>query len=137
MAFRFEQKVLFKHCDPARIVFFPRYFEMMNDCVEMYFDQVLDAPFEHLHQDAAVPTAQIETRFSAPSRHGDTLILSLHITAVGRSSMRYRMRAHAGDELRFDTTATLVHVGLNGKAAPWPDDLRARLLAEKDNEHES
>ncbi|MEL6103010.1 MAG: acyl-CoA thioesterase, partial [Pseudomonadota bacterium] len=28
MSFQFLQKVLFKHCDPAGIVFYPRYFEM-------------------------------------------------------------------------------------------------------------
>ena len=36
MSFTLTQKVLFKHCDPAGIVFYPRYFEMINDCVEAF-----------------------------------------------------------------------------------------------------
>jgi 4-hydroxybenzoyl-CoA thioesterase len=40
MLFSINQKVLFKHCDPAGIVFYPRYFEMINDCVEAFFDEI-------------------------------------------------------------------------------------------------
>ena len=127
MAFEMQQKVLFRHCDPAGIVFFPRYFEMMNDCVEAFFDTALDCPFERLHAGSAVPTAQIETRFAAPSRHGDRLTLRLRVERVGRTSARYRMTAHCGEALRFDTTATLVHVDGTGRPAPWPEPLRQGL----------
>ena len=127
MAFQMTQKVLFRHCDPAGIVFFPRYFEMMNDCVEAFFAEVLLTPFEALHPAKAVPTAQIETRFAAPSRHGDVLTLSQVITRVGRSSASYRMEAH-GPDLRFETTATLVHVDGSGRPEPWPAPLKSRLM---------
>ncbi|MEL6521746.1 MAG: thioesterase family protein [Pseudomonadota bacterium] len=132
MAFEFPQKVLFKHCDPAGIVFYPRYFEMMNDCVEALFDMVLGAPFETLHKDGGVPTAQIQTRFAAPSYHGDRLALRLSITAVGRSSADYHLTAHCQSELRFETTATLVHVGPQGRPTPWPEPLRSKLIECKD-----
>lgn len=131
MTYVFPQKVLFRHCDPARIVFFPRYFEMMNDCVEAFFAERLNAPFETLHQSGAVPTAQIETRFVAPSRHGDALEIKLEVVAVSTRSLRYEMRAFCGDELRFETVATLVHTNREGRAAPWPHDLHASLLAQK------
>ena len=39
-----RRKVLFKHCDPAGIVFHPRYFETVNDCVAAFFDALGD-PF--------------------------------------------------------------------------------------------
>lgn len=132
MAFSFAQKVQFKHCDPAGIVFYPRYFEMMNDCVEAYFDQVLGLPFEVLLKTNGIPTAAIQTRFAAPSFHGDQLILRLSITQVGRSAAHYLMRAHAGEELRFETQGTLVWVDDQGQPAPWPDHLRAKLLDQKD-----
>ena len=128
-----HQKVLFRHCDPAGIAFFPRYFEMVNDCVEAFFDEVLGAPFQDLHDEGAVPTAQIQTRFAAPSRHGDQLILRLAVTKVGASSTDYQLHALCGDELRFETTATIVNVNANGKPTPWPDRLRAKLLETKDN----
>ena len=125
--FEMTQKTLFKHCDPAGIVFYPRYFEMMNDCVEAFFDTALDHPFEDLHQTASIPTAQIETRFAAPSRHGDVLRFKLVIKKLGRASARYGMTGHCEDELRFETLETLVHDSRDGRPTPWPVALRARL----------
>jgi len=122
------QKVLFKHCDPAGIVFFPRYFEMMNDCVESWFAEALECPFETLHKTgAAVPTAGIQTRFAAPSRHGDQLQLQLQVIKLGKTSLTYEMTASCGAELRFATEATLVHVQGSGKPAPWPAPTRTRI----------
>ena len=127
MAFSFIQKVLFKHCDPAGIVFFPRYFEMMNDCVEAFFDEALDWPFEKLLQTAGIPTATIATQFNAPSWHGDKLDLQLEITRIGCSSFDYLMTANCAEEQRFKTEATLVHINLKCKPTPIPDAVRLRL----------
>ena len=122
-----DQKVLFRHCDPAGIVFFPRYFEMINDCVEHFFDAFLGWPFEALLQTQGVPTAEISTRFLAPSRHGDRLALVLTVTKVGRASLCYTIEASCGDEKRFDAAAALVHVDAAGKPAPWPEAIREKL----------
>ena len=132
IAFSMQQKVLFKHCDPAGIVFFPRYFEMMNDCVETFFDQALDVPFETLLLTHAVPTAQIETRFHAPSRHGDLLDLILSGKGLGRTSWTYAMSATCGGQDRFATRATLVHVDATGKPCSWPDELRRKISEYED-----
>jgi 4-hydroxybenzoyl-CoA thioesterase len=123
-AFAKDQKVLFRHCDPAGIVFFPRYFEMMNDLVEAFFDEALGYPFEEILKTEGVPTAQIETRFVLPSYHGDLLQLRLWVTRLGTTSMTYKMTATCGDELRFETCATLVHVDQVGRPEPWPEQLR-------------
>lgn len=126
MIFSYPQKVLFKHCDPAGIVFYPRYFEMINDCVEAFFDEI-GTPFEVLHKTAAVPTAQIEVKFTAPSRHGDHLNLTLAVTHLGTASLSLAISATSGDEQRFECTSTLVHIGTNGKALKWPDLIRSAL----------
>lgn len=125
--FEMKQKVLFKHCDPAGIVFFPRYFEMMNDCVEAFFDEVLDWPFETFHKNGGIPTAVITTTFTAPSCHGDRLVLRLIVKRIGRASIDYRMTAHCADEQRFETEATLVYVNEAGESAPIPDTARLRI----------
>ncbi|UWQ22678.1 thioesterase family protein [Jannaschia sp. W003] len=125
--FETTQKVLFRHCDPAGIVFFPRAFEIANDLVERFFAEALDWPFEDLLRDAGVPTAEIATRFRAPSRHGDVLRLRLALTKLGRTSLAYRLDAQCGGEPRWETRATLVHVGAGGRPAPWPDAVRLRL----------
>lgn len=127
MSFTFPQKVLFKHCDPAGIVFFPRYFEMMNDCVEAFFD-TLGFPFENMHGgEGGVPTGRIEARFHAPSRHGDHLTLTLTGRRIGRASFDFTIETVASEERRMSYAATLVHIDGHGKSKPWPDALRAGL----------
>lgn len=125
--FRFHQPVSFKHCDPAGIVFYPRYFEMINDCIETFFSAVAEWSFVEIHKDGAVPTAEIRTRFLRPSRLGDHLILSLAVTHVGRTSLGLTIDCACGQETRFETEQTLVNIDGAGTPAPWPDEVRDRL----------
>lgn len=127
MAFIFPQKVLFKHCDPAGIVFFPRYFEMINDCVEAFFDSELGHPFEDIHKCGAVPTAKISAKFPAPSRHGDRLEFQLDCNRIGGASLMLDVKAVCGEETRILTTSVLVFVNSKGRPESWPDTLRAAL----------
>lgn len=127
MAFNFPQKILFRHCDPAGIVFYPRFFEMINDCVEAFFEQELDFPFAEIHRDGAVPTAETSTRFLAPCRIGEELNMELEVTNLGRTSMGLALRAKCEGETRFETNSTLVFVNEQGRPQPWPDRVRHRI----------
>lgn len=130
--FERREKILFRHCDPAGIVFFPRYFEMVNDHVEAFFAEILHWPFEVMLADGGLPTRAISTGFTAPSRHGDVLTLRLDLRRLGDTSLEYRMTASAGDELRFETEATLVHIDRQGRPSPWPETIRDRIQTWKD-----
>jgi 4-hydroxybenzoyl-CoA thioesterase len=127
MRFVMPQKVKFKPGDPAGIVFYPRYFEMINDCVEAFFDDALACPFEDLHKEGGVPTAEISVQFTAPSRHGDHLELALTCTRLGRSSLGIQTEATCQGARRFLATSTLVLIDGFGKSTPWPDALRHKL----------
>lgn len=124
MVYRYHQKVLFRHCDPAGIVFYPRYFEMINDCIEAFFDDVVAMPFEDMHQKNAVPTAQIECQFKAPSRQGDHLKLELRLEKLGRSSLGLSITAQRELEVRFICNSTIVYVDDKGRPVSWPDRIR-------------
>ena len=128
MTFTFTQKVLFKYCDPAGIVFYPRYFEMLNDCVETFFEQELDCPFEEMHPDFGVPTAQIEAQFKAPCRHGDVLNIHLACTALGNSSLALEFRTECDGQTRFLAQSTLVHIDAKGRPTSWPESLRGKII---------
>jgi len=131
VSFTFPQKVLFKHCDPAGIVFFPRYFEMINDCVEAFFDDVIGVPYEEIHISAGVPTAEIRTQFKAPSRHGDRIALVLECVKVGRSSLDLSVIASSQDgEVRFVAELTLVYVNNVGRPTSWPVQIKEKLTKE-------
>lgn len=127
MHFRFSQKVLFKHCDPAGIVFYPRYFEMINDAIEAMFSDLLDWPFEDIHQSSAVPTAAFDVNFDAPSRHGELLDLDLTLRAIGGSSLTLRTEARCKAELRFSAGQTLVYVNSDGRPQKWPESIRDKI----------
>ena len=127
MAYIYPQKVLFKHCDPAGIVFYPRYFEMMNDCVEAFFDAVLGLPFSAVHKKGGVPTAEIATRFTAPSRLGDDLVIRLDVAKLGRSSIGLRFQAECRSEVRFRADSTLVLVNETGRPTAWPEPVREKI----------
>lgn len=127
--FTTTRKVRFADCDAAGIVFFPRYFEMLNGVVEDWFAGPLQASFRelHLNRHVSVPTAAVEARFIAPSRLEDELTFALTVTKLGGASCGLRHRISAGDALRFEATQTIVHVGRSMKPEPWSDTLRARI----------
>ena len=130
MSFTRTQKVMFRHCDPAGIMFYPRYFELTNDTVEIFFAERLNLPFDRLHETASVPTARIEARFKAPCRLGEVLIIEMTGRRMGRSSLDLGFAAWCEDQERFTAEATLVHVDTSGRPAAWPPTLRARIAAE-------
>jgi len=130
VTYRTQRKVRFQHCDPAAIVFFPRYFEMINSVVEDWFEDVVGASFNQLHMERrnGVPTARINTDFTAPSRLGDRLDFELTVDAVGGASLTITITATCAGELRLRSTSTLVYVDMNtGKPMPWPEDFRQRF----------
>lgn len=126
MKFEFPQKILFKHCDPAGIVFYPRYFEMLNDCVEAFCDDIGFA-FEDIHHHGRLPTVQIETTFVTPSFHGDRMVIDLEITKLGTSSIGLEFQAHCGGTTRFTATSTLVYIDPTNKPQALPNAMRTAL----------
>ena len=127
--FTTERKVRFADCDAAGIVFYPRYFEMLNGVVEDWFAGPLGVSFRELHMErgVSVPTGAVEARFIAPSRLEDDLTFALTVTRLGGASCGLRHRIAAGGELRFEATQTIVYVGASLKPEPWPEALRARI----------
>lgn len=120
--FRNTVRVRFKDCDAAGIVFFPRYFEMLNDLVEDWFREALDWPFERMHgaDRAGVPTADLQCRFVAPSRMGEVLTRELAVTRLGSSSCTLQVRfLGLQQDLRVEFTQRLVCVD-TARIAPRP-----------------
>ncbi|MBY4946932.1 acyl-CoA thioesterase [Cupriavidus respiraculi] len=121
-------RVRFQHCDAAGIVFFPRYFEMLNGLVEDWFREALDWPFDDMHGagHAGVPTADLRCRFVAPSRLGEVLAAELRVARLGGSSFTLHVRLRGPDGgTRVEITQRLVCVD-TGRMAPQPLPERVR-----------
>lgn len=135
MTYRRRIAIEFNHCDPAGIVFYPRYFEMINSVIENFFREELDCSFARMMAEGTgVPAVRVETEFRAPSRLGEVLDWTLEVARVGGSSAELRVIAHGpgeggGPELRLHADMTLVFASLTGGARPWPDATRSRLEA--------
>ena len=130
IVFQREQPVRFGHCDPAGIVFYPRYFEMLNELIEDWFAQALGLPFDVLigRRGIGMPTAQLDTRFLRVSRHGDRLRQCIHVERLGGSSLKLRITFDGDDGLRVEFRQVLVCTSLaTHKPQAFPDDLRAAL----------
>ena len=131
MIYRRPIQIEFNHCDPAGIVFYPRYFEMTNSVIENFFAEVLHYPFARIHMEehAGVPTVKIAAEFHAPSRLGDVLTFALEVERIGRASATVMLRGAVGPEARMQAQITLVWVMPDGRSAPWPEVIRNRLTA--------
>ena len=137
MAFHFAQRVRFQHCDPAGIVFYPRYFEMLNATVEEWFGERLGLPFAEMHgpTQGGVPTASFRADFRAPSRLGDLLDWRLAPRRLGRTSCELALTASCGGEIRAEFVQTLVWIDMaSGRPRPWPAALHANIQRELETE---
>jgi len=137
MTFAKMIKVRFAHCDPAGIVFYPRYFEMLNSVVEDWFAERLGASFASLHMDQnlGVPTVRLETEFTAPSRLGNMLKAELHVDRIGNSSCSLRVLFSCEDQPRIAVSLVIVAMTLtDGKSLPWPQSLRTALEFETESQ---
>lgn len=130
-AFRTKILVRFRDCDPAGIVFYPRYMEMFNNLVEDWFREGLELSFPELISTRGwgVPTVHVNVDFFSPSRIGETLNASLGVRRLGRSSIHLEIvftGPDDSDRVRAKVVLVLSDLGTM-RARAIPDDLRAQL----------
>jgi 4-hydroxybenzoyl-CoA thioesterase len=122
--------VRFSHCDPAGIVFYPRYFELLHEAKEDWFHQALGWPFSHMvgELEQGFPIVRLEADFRGASRMGEELTIALSVPQVGNASLHLHYAVTCRGEPRLDARTIVVHIGLNtGRPEPIGDDLRGRI----------
>jgi len=132
MPFTTTTQVRFADVDPAGIVFYPRYFEMLNAAVEDWFAADLGMTFHQMHlvERIGVPTVKLDVSFVSPSRLGDVLDITLTVAQVGRSSCHVTAVFSGAGQERLQADVVLVCMDLNEhRAIAWPDRIRENLTA--------
>jgi 4-hydroxybenzoyl-CoA thioesterase len=127
-----EELVRFQHCDPAGIVFYPRYIEMINATVEDWFAQVIGITFADIHitQSVAMPIVALNVEFNSPAKLGDMLRFDIAVLNLGRTSINLVVSARRDMHQILKATLTLVFVSKSDhRPRPWPDDYRRRIGA--------
>ena len=110
LTFRRQITVEWAHCDPAGIVFNPRFFEFFDTNTWMLFEQALGVKPHDLavtYGIWSIPLVDASANFLKPSRFGDTIEVASRISAFRRSSFSVEHRitnqgatAVEGEEIR-------------------------------------
>lgn len=128
------------HCDPAGIVYFPRFFEMFHEAMETWFSEHLGLPYDEviLGRKIGFPAVHTEADFRRPTRFGEQIAVELRVPKLGRTSIHfdYVVRDHADPSaVRGTGHSVCVVMDLDPvqptfrQAIPMPDDLRRRIEA--------
>ena len=126
-AWRTEVRVRFSHCDPAGIVYFARYFDLMNGIVEDWFSGALGLDYHDFigPRRIGLGYGNAGADFFAPGRMGDRLTVAVLVERVGGASLALVLPVYRGAEPVLTGRLVIVTTSLvEHRAIPLPGDLR-------------
>jgi 4-hydroxybenzoyl-CoA thioesterase len=105
-------------CDPAGIVYFPRYFEMFDACTAELFENAGLPKAEMIakYNIIGIPVVDLRADFSMPSKYGDNVTIETSILSWKVSSFSIEHRLMKGPMLAVAGFETRVWAGRH------PDD---------------
>ena len=132
---RREVQIQWGDCDPANIVYYPRYFEMFDDSTSIMFEAAGFSKQDIVRRYGLVGIPMVDTRakFLIPSTHGDWITIESRVEAWRRSSFDVRHNVLKGEALAIEAFETRVLVGRDPdnadklKSAPVPPEIIARF----------
>jgi 4-hydroxybenzoyl-CoA thioesterase len=122
-------------CDPAGIIYYPRYFAIFDACTSALIERALGMTkpnYLRTYDFSGHPLVNVHCRFLAPTRFGDDVAIQSAVTEFRRSSFDVRHRLTKDGTLAVEGSETRVWVRGDAargemKAAPMPLELIARL----------
>ena len=101
-------------CDPAQIVFYPRYFAMFDGATQEWFRAALGAPkieWVKTYGIVGIPMVDTRAKFIVPSRYGDDIVIESRVSRFGSSSFDVEHRVMRGTTLAIEASETRVWAG--------------------------
>jgi len=129
-AWRTAVPIRFSHCDPAGIVYFARYFDIMNGVVEDWFGEALGIDYHEMIGPRRIGLGYVSANadFAKPGFMGDRLEFAVLVERIGRSSCTLAIHAFRGEEPVLRARLVIVTTSLQTHTSiALPDDLRAAL----------
>ena len=123
-------------CDPAGIIFYPRYFAMFDAATTYLLERAIGmSKFEYLkaYNFLGHPIVETRARFRVPTRYGDEVTIETAVVACGRSSMKIEHRLAKAGVLAAEGFETRIFVARDPddparmKSQPIPAEVVARL----------
>ena len=118
--FRRQLTVEWGHCDPAGIVFNPRFFEMFDASSWLLFEAVLGVKPQELakkYSIIGVPLVDARANFLKPARFGDAIEIASRVSEFHRSSFDIEHHLSVNGEIAVEGRETRVWAVLD-KADP-------------------
>ncbi len=109
--FRRQLTIEWGHCDPAGIVFNPRFFEFFDSSTWLLFGAALGVKPDQIASTfdiVGVPMVDARAEFHKPARFGDTIEIASHVSEFRRSSLDVTHRATVGGDLAVEAVETRV-----------------------------
>jgi 4-hydroxybenzoyl-CoA thioesterase len=136
MKFSVQKLVRFQHCDPAGIVFYPRFFYLLHEVQEDFFAHIGFPEHQLIENGKGLPIVDLKTEFLGMCRNGDALTITLELTRVGHASIGMQYEIHGRSTVPGpDTTLKLRAHGVVvysdlalGKGVAMPDAIREALM---------
>jgi 4-hydroxybenzoyl-CoA thioesterase len=123
-----DVRIVWGDCDPAGIVYYPRYFEMFDTSTTALFERALGMTkyqFLKAHESLGYPMVDTRARFLLPTRYGDDVVIETTITEIKRSSFAVTHRLMKDAALAVEGFETRVWVG---RDPADPDKIKAKAL---------
>src|SRR5215470_9624698 len=128
-------RIEWSDCDPAGIVYYPRYFAYFNACTAALFERALGMTrpdYLKAYDFAGYALVSTQSRFIIPTRYGDDVKIDTTVTELRRSSFDVSHRLFKHGALAVEGVETRVWVradAANGrmKGAPIPQEVIERL----------
>jgi 4-hydroxybenzoyl-CoA thioesterase len=123
-------------CDPAGIVFYPRYFEMFDTSTTVLFERALGmkkGDFLKAYDGVGYAMVDTHARFRSPTRFGDDVVIETTLTELKPSSFSVQHRLMRDDIVAVEAFETRVWFGRDPdnheefKAKPFPSEIIERL----------
>ena len=127
---RAEKAVRFAHCDPAGIVFYSRFFELVQEATEDFFRHAIGMPFDDLvERDGIVmPAVALDARWHAPSRLAEILEIDVGVAHLGATSVHFVYELACRGERRMSARMKQVQtLRATGRPTPIVEPMRGRL----------
>src|SRR6058998_3823529 len=96
---RKEIQVEWGDCDPAGIVYYPRYFEYFDACTNALFEKAGFKKQQMLKTYGllGIPMVDTQAQFYVPAAFGDTVVVETQIVEWGKSSFQVRHKLFQGE----------------------------------------
>ncbi|MGB6350609.1 MAG: thioesterase family protein [Pseudolabrys sp.] len=120
-------------CDPAGIIFYPRYFDIFDASTALIFERALGVTKFQMFKTlefAGFPLVRTRARFLKPTRFGDDVVVESKIS-FGRSSFDVEHRLSLNGEICAECSEKRVWVVRDAdgrlKSHPVPDAVLAKF----------